>query len=184
MIMKRILGLDVSTTTIGVAILDYDGYSTPKLVHTEFFHPPDKSNISPKSLAKIKKYITNIFLKYKPDYIAIEEFIQFMKGGSGAKTIIPLAVFNRTIGLTLYELSEVEPIQCNVNSIRAKLKIGTERPKKEDMPAIIEKRLKIKFPWYYKMNRRTKQNVVDETSLDVADAISVGLYFIENKLKI
>lgn len=180
---KLILGLDVSTSTIGVGILSYDGYNT-KLIHQEYFKPPKaKGNNIFQRLAAIKKYITKIYTTYNPDFVAIEEYIMFMRGASGAKTVIPLAVFNRTIGLTIFELSGKEPEMCNVNSIRAKLKIGKIRPKKEDMPELIEQHLNIKFPSYYKINRKTKKQEIMEESLDVADGISVALYYVFMKLK-
>lgn len=183
MINQIICGIDCSTSTIGIGILSYDGYNT-KLIHQEYFKPPKaKGNNIFQRLAAIKKYITKIYQTYNPDFVAIEDFLLFMKNKSGAKTIVPLAIFNRTIGLTIFELSGKEPEMCNVNSIRAKLKIGKKRPKKEDMPALLEKHLNITFPWYYKVNRKTKKQEIMEESLDVADGVSVALYYIFTKLK-
>lgn len=178
----RILSFDASTSTIGVAIIDFND-SEIKLFHFEFFKPPKPS---PKisifqRLKKVKEYTLKLLNEFKPDIVAIEEFAQFMGGRSGAKTIIPLAVFNRTIGLTVYEVTGKEPIMCNVNSIRAALKISSDRPAKEDMPNIVAHHLKIEFPWFKKQNKKTKEFLIAEENYDVADAMAVGLYCIKLK---
>lgn len=175
--MKRIIGIDASTKTIGIAILDFDGKKIT-LFHHEYFKPPKGPNIFQR-LVVVKKYITDLYIKYKPDEIAIEEFSQFMGGRSSAKTIIPLAIFNRTVGLTFFELTNKEPHMCNVNSIRAKLKLTKERPSKEDMPELVAKHLNIEFPWYKKIHKKTKKEIIMEESFDVADAIAVGIFYIK-----
>jgi len=174
----RVMSLDASTSTIGVAILDNDNGKT-KLFHQEYYKPPgsDECTIFER-LLNIKKYLIAKLNEYKPDEFVIEDIVMFMRGKSGAKTIIPLALFNRTLGLTYYEWSGKLPHLLNVLTIRHCLKFSKELPAKEDMPQIVAKHLGIPFPYYYKTNKKTKLQEIMEESMDVADAISVGLAFI------
>jgi Holliday junction resolvasome RuvABC endonuclease subunit len=116
---------------------------------------------------KIQKVITAA----KPDYIAIEDIIQFMKGASTAKTIIMLTTFNRMIGLVAYDYLGKTPELFSVMTIRHGLKFGKIFPKKEQMPALVEKHLEITFPYEY--NKKGKLKV---ENYDKADGIAVALY--------
>jgi Holliday junction resolvasome RuvABC endonuclease subunit len=107
----------------------------------------------------------------KPDYIGIEDIIQFMQGKSTAKTIITLTTFNRMIALLAYDYLKKSPELINVNTIRSALKIGTDRPKKEDMPELVAKHLRINFP--YDTNKKGNLKV---ENYDKADGIAVALY--------
>jgi Holliday junction resolvasome RuvABC endonuclease subunit len=180
----RILGLDASSTTIGISLLSTkDGKVT--LEHQEFYKPPKEGSIFER-LSATKSFIKQKLEQLKPDEIVIEEIIQFLKGGSGAKTIILLAVFNRTVGLTCYEYLGKEPIMMNVMRIRHKLKFDKKFPAKEDMPEIVAKHLNIDFPYYYaqdkkgnaKLDKKTGKNKVMIENFDVADSIAVGLAYI------
>lgn len=171
---KTIFGLDISTTTIGLAVL-ING-KKPKLKHVEYFKPPKNGNLFER-LSIVKTWIKSKLDEFKPDVIVIEDIISFMKGHSGSKTIISLAVINRTVGLTIFEHTGIVPYIVNVNTIRALTKIN-ERLKKEDIPDMIEKTLKIKFP--YVINAKGK---IAEESYDMADAVAAALSFTNPKFK-
>jgi Holliday junction resolvasome RuvABC endonuclease subunit len=178
----RILSLDISTTTIGLAVIDYDDKGM-KLAFLDYFKPPKKGSIF-KRLSETKEYILNILDKYKPDDVAIEDFILFMAGKSGAKTIVPLAIINRMIGLTVLEMTGKEPHLFNVNSIRAKLKRDDKkRLQKEDMPDRVAEILGIQFPYKTKVNKKTKIQERIAENEDMADGAAVGLYFIKTQEK-
>lgn len=170
--MKKVMGLDASTSTIGLSIIEYDE-NIMNLIHYEYFKPPTLSKVHEiERLFQVKKFILDRMSKFKPDYVAIEDFARFMKGKSGAGTIIPLAILNRTICLTIYENLGILPSILNVNTIRAKLKINNERPKKEDMPDVVSHHLGIEFPWIKKINKKNKKEIVIEENYDIADSIS------------
>jgi len=174
----RLISLDCSSTTVGIAILDaIDNKIT--LIHQEYFKPPksDKASIFER-LDAAKKHITKILDGYNPEEFAIEDIILFMKGKSRAKTIIPLALFNRTMGLLWFERTGKHPHLLNVMSIRHRLKLSKVLPDKEDMPELVAKHLGIEFPYYYKINKKTKKQEIMEESRDVADSIAVGIAFI------
>lgn len=171
--MIRVMGLDASTTTIGIAIIDYeDGYK-PILVHSSFYKP-DKTNGMLDMLKNARAHILNLFGKYQVQEFVIEDYIKFMKGSSSAGTVIPLSILNMTIRLAILDLG-INPEALNVLKIRHTLKITKTLPKKEDIPELVSEHLGIPYPWLYKINKRTKQQQIMEESYDVADAIAVGL---------
>jgi len=170
---KIIMGLDASSSTIGISIIKIED-EKPILIYVDHYKPPKKGSIFER-LATIKKYILSKFDEFSPDEVIIEEFIQFLKGSSGASTIIILALVNRTIGLTLYEYSEKEPIMVNVNTVRSVIRpenyIG--RVMKESVPEVVEGILGIKLEKLY----GKKGKFLDE-NYDRADSIAVGLSYI------
>lgn len=186
--MERIISLDASTKTIGIAIFDEkDG--KPDILHYEYFKPPKSENFID-DLLKTKQYIMNLAEKYNAQQLAIEEYIQYMKGKSGAKTVIPLAIFNRTICLSFYEKHNKMPVILNVLTVRHALKLSKDLPAKEDMPALVAHHLGwSEFPWIKEIKRRKlktekgfiKQEEVIEENFDMADGIAVGLAYFKVK---
>lgn len=170
--IKKILGFDISSTTIGWCLLELNDQTNDiKFISCNYLKPPKKGDIFQR-LVETRKKITEIINKFKPDYIGVEDIIQFMKGASGAKTIIMLALFNRTIGLAAYDYLGKSPQLFNVMQIRHGLKTDKELPKKEEMPELVAKHLGITFPYVYKKNG----NIADE-SCDMADGVAVALYY-------
>lgn len=168
----RVLGIDCSSTTIGYCVLDVDlTYNTIKFISANYLKPMKRGSIIERIVDtrdKIEKIITD----NKPDLIAIEDIIQFMKGASTAKTIIMLTTFNRMIGLAAYDYAGKVPELFSVMSIRHGLKTSKDLPKKEDMPELVAKHLGIKFP--YEINKKGKVKV---ESFDMADGVAVALYY-------
>jgi len=176
--MVLVLSLDASTTTIGWALFSHDNGKDIKLIKHDFYKPPKDGSIFER-LSITKKYICDLITELEPDDLVIEDIVQFMAGGSGAKTIIPLAVFNRTLGLSYYEMTGKQPHLLNVMAIRHTLKTNKKLPAKEDMPELVAKHLKIKFPYFTKYNKRKKKDEICPEVFDVADAMAVGLAFIK-----
>jgi Holliday junction resolvasome RuvABC endonuclease subunit len=173
--MVTILGLDVSSTTIGWSVLD-TVTTPPTLVKCGYIKPPKDTTIF-SSLGQVRTDIQILLDSYQPNVVAIEDIVQFMQGQSGAKTIIKLAIYNRFVGMVCSDHRHVEPSLLNVNSIRSKIRVGKDRPKKEDIPSVVEHHLGITFPWQYKFNKRTKTNEVMVESYDIADGIAVALAY-------
>ncbi|MCK9567713.1 hypothetical protein M0R72_02035 [Candidatus Pacearchaeota archaeon] len=167
------MGLDASTSTIGIAIIDYqDGYC-PILVYHNYYKP-DKTNGMLDMLYKAREHILKLFGKYKVQEFVIEDYIKFMKGASSANTVIPLAILNMTLRLAILDLG-ITPEALNVLKIRHTLKLTKILPKKEDIPELVAQHLGFPYPWLYKTNRRTKLQQIMEESYDVADSIAVAL---------
>lgn len=169
--VKTILGFDVSSTTIGYCILSWDDATNDiKFVQAAYLKPIKKGSIIER-IVDTRNKIQKIIVAAKPDYIAIEDIIQFMKGRSTAQTVIMLTTFNRMIGLTAYDYLGKEPLLLSVMTIRHGLKMGTDLPKKEDMPDLVAKHLGITFPYEY-----NKLGNVKVESFDKADGVAVALY--------
>jgi len=171
----RIAGFDVSSSTIGWCILDIDGYGNITPIKISHYKPPKDGNIFER-LIETKKVISSIIKEYNPDEIAIEEIIQYMGGGSTAKTIIMLTSFNRMVGLAAYEYLNKAPSMYSVMTIRHGLKTSKKLPQKEDMPKLVAKHLKFKFPYIYETKKRSKKKSIAVESYDMSDGMAVGLY--------
>lgn len=169
--MSKILGLDVSSTTIGYSILEITEGNEIKLVFSDYLKPIKNGTIIQR-IVDTRNKIKAIIEKHKPDYIGIEDIIQFMQGKSTAKTIITLTTFNRMICLLAFDYLQRSPELFSVITIRHGLKENKIFPKKEDMPELVAKHLGITFP--YELNK--KGNIKVE-NYDKADGIAVGLYY-------
>ena len=177
----RILGLDASTSTIGIAVIEYDidGYF-PHLIHSEYYKPEKADGILD-MLLKARTYILNIARRFNIDEFVIEDYVRFMKNSSSAATTIPLAILNITLRLTILDNLHIQPSSLNVLKIRHALKKKNILPKKEEIPELVAEYLRIPYPWLYKINKRTKEQQIMEESYDVADAMAVALAWIKLK---
>lgn len=170
--MSKILSFDISSTTIGYSLLEIDDFSKDiKLSYINYLKPIKKGTIIER-IVDTRNKVKLIIDQYKPDYIGIEDIIQFMQGKSTAKTVIILTTFNRMIGLLAYDYLGKSPELFSVMSIRHGLKINKDLPKKEDIPELVAKHLGITFP--YEMNKKGKIKV---ENYDMADGLAVGLYY-------
>ena len=183
------MGLDASSTTIGLCLLRYDDRKI-ELEHVEFYKPPKKGDVFER-LQAVRQYIFDMTSTLKPDAAALEGILLWMGGGkrcpvckqkmgrqSTAKTITTLTALNRTVGLAVLDKLGKSPNMYNVMSIRHKIKKEKKIPKKEEVPERVAEILGIDFP--YKLNKlknRAKENE------DMADAIAVALchIFVERK---
>ncbi len=169
--IKKILGFDVSSTTIGYCVLTVDDSTNDiKFVSCNYLKPQKTGTILER-IADTRDKIKKIIETVKPDQIAIEDIIMFIRGKSTANTIIMLATFNRMIGLLALDYLKKMPDMHGVLAIRHGLKLTPEFPAKEEMPEIVATHLKMKFPWEY-----NKKGKVKVESYDKADGIAVALF--------
>lgn len=168
---KIILGFDISSTTIGWCALSIDEDNKIDIVKYDYLKPLKKGTIIER-IVDTRNKIKEIIEKIKPDYIGLEDIIQFMQGKSTAKTIITLTTFNRMICLLAYDYLGKSPELFSVMTIRHGLKINKLLPKKEQIPELVAKHLGITFP--YQLNKKGKIKV---ENYDMADGIAVALYY-------
>lgn len=169
--MRKILGIDCSSTTIGCCVLHIDDNNNISCQDLIYIKPNKKGNLIERlyeTREELKKYIEKI----QPDEIVVEEIISFIKGKSTAQTIIMLTTFNRMACLLAYDFLKKSPQLFNVLSIRHGIKLSPTLPKKEEIPDILEKRLNFKFPFIL-----DKKNKIKAESYDMADAGAVTLYY-------
>jgi Holliday junction resolvasome RuvABC endonuclease subunit len=171
----RILSFDCSSTTIAYSVLQINKENNLiELKEVDFFKPIKTPDFILK-LVDSRNKLKEIIEKTKPDLIAIEDIIKFFPGKSSANTIITLANFNRMLCVVAYDHLKVNPTMCSVMAIRHKLKESKELPSKQEMPELVAKHLKIKFPYKYKEKGKLKGQPLIENE-DMADAIAVGLF--------
>lgn len=170
--MKIILGIDVSSTTIGFGTLGWNEVTDDIKYIDMFYIKPIKDGTVIERIVHTRDKMQKIIADIKPDYIAIEEIISFMKGKSTAKTVITLTTYNRMIGLVAYDYLAKAPEMFNVMSIRHGLKLNKKLPSKQEIPELVSKHLGITFPYEYKKTGKLK--VENE---DKADGTAVALYY-------
>jgi RNase H-fold protein (predicted Holliday junction resolvase) len=166
-----ILGLDVSSSKIGIAVLDLD----KKIVSTDLlkFKPEtpleERAKLFENKLAKLKKYyfITHVFVE--------EPFIAFGGGKTTAHTMAKLQRFNGMCSYGVYNIFESLPIMVNVRVARSNLGIKIPKGTKQNdtKKFIIEyvERNHTEFTY----NKTAQGNPVPGTD-DKADAIVIALY--------
>lgn len=172
---KRVLGFDISSTTIGHCILDIDDNNNIVFVKVGYIKPLKTGTIVER-IVDTRNKVQKVIEEAQPDHIGIEDIIQFMAGKSTAKTIIMLTTFNRMVCLCAHDYLKKAPELFNVMTIRHGLKINKDLPKKEEMPELVAKHLRINFP-YERSTKGKKMGAIKEESFDMADGVAVALYY-------
>lgn len=162
------MGLDISSTTVGICVLSYD-VNNLTLDHVIYFKPPKKGNLF-KRLAATRQFIIDQIDKWKPDAVAIEDIVLFMKSSSSANTIVTLAILNRVIGLSVFDKLGHPPYLYNIMRIRHSIKKEKILPPKSDIPDLVGDILNVPFPYI----KNKKGEYIKENG-DMADAIACGI---------
>lgn len=177
-----ILGLDISTTMVGAALIDpsskelqvVEGWDISKC--TDSYEKAETIGAELYSL-RSEYDITNIFVE-----TALKKFLP---GRSRADTLVKLAKFNGIVSFMCYECFDIKPVYINVNTARSLYGLsfprGTKGPQRKKMviEAVIEKE---KSAFKYEMARGGK-NFKKGTD-DRADAVVIaraGEFLLRNK---
>lgn len=172
--MKKLLTLDISSSTIGYSYFEYDEHSA-NLIDYGHIKPPSKAKakgVLPYRLDKALEAYNSILMKYKPDDVAIEDYAKrFSKGKSTAQTIIILSVFNEMISWATYKFLGKEAIRYPVLTIRSVLSkhFNEKIISKEQVYPAIKEHCKLFTPLKNKNGNEAKE------SYDQADAIALGI---------
>jgi hypothetical protein len=165
--MALVLGLDISTSTVGAAIVDSETDELKSLFYV--------------SLAKEKGLINKIKMlkmelaKYDGivEHVAIEEpLVMFKEGFSRAQVLSLLSQFNGMCQFLVFLLYNADPVMYNVNSARKlaypDLKFHAGEKRKE----LVQERSSRTYPEVDWPLKRTG-NLKDEC-YDMADAIVIA----------
>lgn len=172
-----ILGLDISTTVVGISIFDEE-YKLHELSYVQF---GKKLSL----FEKLDEFI-NHFEKYsnlKFTAISIEEpLMKFAGKFSNAQTIQKLTQMNAMISGYLYRNFNIEPFYYNVQSARKlafpNLSIPQSHPNKKYLIWEAVMKLEPHLNWKY-----TKTGKLDDTNFDMTDAFVVGMAHIVSTIK-
>ena len=177
-----ILGLDISTSVVGVAIIDPEIKELTVSEHidlTKIDSVFSKAELVGSELWQIGNNhdIKNLFVE--------TALMRFIPGRSRADTIVKLAKFNGIVSWMCYDTFGLQPTYLNVNTARSLYGLsfprGTKGPQRKKMvvEAVIEKE---KTSFKYEMARGGK-NYKKGTD-DRADAIVIaraGEFLLRNK---
>src|SRR5882724_11148290 len=167
---KRILGFDVSSSCIGWGLLEIEEETKEIKYLTSGLLKPTKEGNLIERLGDTRDKVSQIIQDCSPDYIGVEDIINFIAKRSSANTIITLAVFNRMIGLLSFDFLKKSPQLFSVLTIRHALKTNKKFPQKEEMPELVAKHLDINFPYeYIKVGKNKGKYHI--TSYDKADGL-------------
>ena len=181
------IGLDISTSIIGICFLD----SNSDLVLL------DNINLKKtKSMFNKSEIVKNRLIEYKNSLkftknikISIEEAFQsFSAGFSSAKTLSQLNRFNGIVSYLVYDIFNIEPLYINVNSARKNLQIKIDRKSKKSTKEQVFEWVKInlnsEFKWPEKILKSgpNKGRVkFDESCYDMSDAFVICKALIFNE---
>tara|TARA_R100001129_G_C5283787_1_gene237661 strand:- start:667 stop:1179 length:513 start_codon:yes stop_codon:yes gene_type:complete len=159
-----ILGLDVSTSIIGVCLLKDD-----KIVKTDYIDLRKTTGLLHKAKV-VEDYIIHNLQEETIEHIFIEQALMFFRrGGSTAKTMSTLQNFNGVVSWLCFKLLELEPQYVTPISARSKCGIKVPRGKKAK-EVVMEHFLESKeFPIDY-----TRYGNVQKYCYDIADAVVVA----------
>ena len=181
--MKKVLGLDVSTTCVGIAIVSKGKTVEPKLVMNEALKLTKSGKPAP-SLEKraevVAKTLASLFKKHKIDKVIIEAPIEYMASKSTAHTMAVLNQFNGMVSYIVRTLHGKDGKKVSVKTVRKKVGIPMYKGKKKgDKKKKAIKKLVIEH-----MDRRfenftyelTPKGNPRPTTDDRADAIALALF--------
>jgi len=159
-----ILGLDVSTSIIGVCLLKDD-----KIVKTDYIDLRKTTGLLHKAKV-VEDYIAHNLKDEGIEHIFIEQALMFFRrGGSTAKTMSTLQNFNGVVSWLCFKMLELEPQYITPISARSKCGIKVPRGKKAK-EVVMEHFLETKeFPIDY-----TRYGNVQKYCYDMADAVVVA----------
>jgi len=159
-----ILGLDVSTSIIGVCLLKDD-----KIVKTDYIDLRKITGLLHKAKV-VEDYIIHNLQEQDIKHVFIEQALMFFRrGGSTAKTMSTLQNFNGVVSWLCFKLLELEPQYVTPISARSKCGIKIPRGKKAK-DVVMEHFLESgEFPIDY-----TRYGNVQKYCYDIADAVIVA----------
>ena len=121
------LGLDISTSIIGVCLFDKNNFVLmDKIDLTKIKDIFDKAQ-------KVESYFIKLFNEYNIDKVYIEDILHaFRRGLSSAKTIVQLAKFNGVVSNIVFRICGIKPVYINVNTARKSLDIKIDKNSNKD----------------------------------------------------
>jgi len=171
-----ILGLDISTSVVGVCVLNEKN----QLKLLEYINLEKEKSVFDKG-KKFKEELSLMTSKLNVTRVGIEENLQaFRPGLSSAKTIVTLARFNGICSYISQEIFKLTPEFINVNSARKSLDIKINRKSDKNTKEQVQEHvssLEPSFDWPTKvMTRGPRKGIVVliKECYDMADAYVIA----------
>ena len=168
MIIERVvLGLDISSSITGFALVDID---SGELLFYDHIDLRKKKCVFEKAEA-VRKHLQVLKTSANIRYIYIEQpFTFFNSGGSTAKTMATLQKFNGIVSWICYDLWEIKPNY--IGALQARKAYGITVPKgQKAKPVVLEHVLQTEKTFSVQMTRNGNPK---PESYDRADAIVIA----------
>lgn len=167
-----ILGLDISTSVVGIAMFNSETYALQEMSYVKF---KNGTNL----FVKLNEFIDFFEKNYdnsKITHIHIEEPLKKFKGKfSNADTIQKLTQMNSMISGYLFLKHKIEPLYFNVQTARSvvfpELKIPQSHPNKKHLIWESVMKAEPKITWLY--SNRT--HALKDVNFDMCDAYVSGM---------
>ena len=165
--MTYILGLDVSTSVIGMAVMDLD----KNLIDYRSLKLSSKSDLEIRCYI-FKKEMYELFEQYAFEQVYVEQPAMMFGGGkTTAQTMSKLQRFNGMCCYAVYNETFLIPELIHANTARKKMNISIPRNVKKKKTYIVEQ-VKNKYPSFnYEL---TKFGNPKPGTDDIADAIVIA----------
>jgi len=176
LISDYVIGLDISTSCTGVALITTDGKLIDLLTHV-----PIGTTLVEKTAHFREFLVSEIASKYapRPSHIFIEQNLQrFRRGFSSAQVINTLARYNGMTSFIAYEMFGRQPIYVNVNEARKTLQIKIKRGENSKEKVLDWAKNSTDFQWPTKILKsgpRKGLEILDPKCYDMADALVTAL---------
>ncbi len=167
-----IIGLDISTSVVGVAVFDSENYNLQELCYLKF-------KVGTNLFVKLNEFVEFFEKKFKNSEITnihIEEPLKKFKGKfSNADTIQKLTQINAMISGYLYNKLKIEPVYFNVQTARSivfpELSIPKSHPNKKHLIWEAVMKVEPKITWLYS----NKTHALKDVNFDMCDAWVAGM---------
>ena len=160
-----ILGIDVSTSITGFAVIGEE-----QVVYYSSADLRKEKDTFAKAIA-VKKKLMDILIEFPISHIYIEQpFTFFNSGGSSAKTMAKLQMFNGIVSWIAYEIFEIKPEY--VTAMEARKLCGIKVPRGQKAKQVVLEHL-LDSEKAFKIEYTNRGNPKPE-SYDRADAIIVA----------
>ena len=173
----KILGLDISTTTIGVAVAEYTtSTDTGHVILLDYVKPEGVSPLHKAINAneKLRVMLHGIYI----DRIVIERPVIMFKGGSSGQTVALLNWFSGAMAVQLWKTFEKDPIYVAPSTAR-KAVFGVGRfPKGTDTKKEVFRRVSQELPGF--QWPATPRLTFKPECFDMADAFVISMSVIRD----
>ena len=171
------LGLDISTSNVGFAVLD----NSFNLIYADVLTLSKEKTLVDKA-DKVGLRLSEISQEFSISKIAIEQNLQaFRPGFSSAKTLFTLARFNGVVTYLLSKTWDLDVNEINVNHARKvvglKINRKSDKKTKEQVWDWVSSQDLGNFEWPYKtITRGTRKGhvILAEQAYDIADAYIIA----------
>jgi len=170
--MGSVLGLDISTSIVGVCIMGLD----EEVREIDFIDLRKVNNFFEKA-DKVKAALAKLFCKHKVSEVWIEDYaVRYSPGKSKASTITKLASFNGIVSYIVFSEHDFEPKKVQVTSARKN--VGLKIPRGSNTKQLVLDFVKRKLPnhdW-----KRTRFDNDQQYEFDKADAFVIALHGVKS----